>query len=96
MDIYTFKNTLAQTAPSEKLSPELSALWYDAKGEWDRAHRIVQQQSGVSAAWVHAYLHRKEGDLSNADYWYSRAGRSQSAGTLEEEWEAIVQALLQA
>ena len=77
------------------LSPALQGLWADAAGEWDKAHRAVQDAEDRSAAWVHAYLHRKEGDRSNAGYWYSRAGREASTESLDAEWERIVAALLE-
>ena len=72
----------------------LRALWYDAKGDWEKAHAIAQSVTGEDAAWVHGYLHRKEGDLSNSAYWYSRAGRNKSTLSLEAEWEEIVNTLL--
>jgi hypothetical protein len=77
------------------VSPLLEALWYDADEDWDRAHRIVQEISSADAAWVHAYLHRKEGDIWNADYWYSRAGRRRPAVSLEDEWRSLVAELLE-
>jgi hypothetical protein len=76
------------------LTPPLSALWHDARGDWDAAHRIAQEDDSRDAAWVHAYLHRKEGDISNARYWYARAGRAAHRGSLEEEWRHIVSNLL--
>jgi hypothetical protein len=76
------------------LTPALRALWHEAKGEWEAAHRIAQEDDSRDAAWVHAYLHRKEGDLSNARYWYTRAGRAADAGSPEEEWRDIVSDLL--
>ena len=72
----------------------LTALWHDAKNDWNKAHKITQDISGKDAAWVHAYLHRKEGDSGNASYWYSRAGKPFSNKTLEAEWEEIVDTLL--
>lgn len=82
--------------PPPGLNPRLQALWYDARGDWDEAHRSVQDDSGGDGAWVHAYLHRKEGDAGNAAYWYGRAGKPVPAEgtTLTAEWEAIVRALL--
>jgi hypothetical protein len=71
----------------------LRALWLDARGDWDGAHRVVQDLDGVDAAWVHAYLHRKEGDEGNAGYWYRRAGKSHARVTLEQEWREIAIAL---
>jgi hypothetical protein len=76
------------------LTPALRALWRDASGDWDGAHRIAQDDDSREAAWVHAYLHRKEGDISNARYWYARAGKAAHAGSLEEEWRDIASELL--
>ena len=76
------------------MSKCLEALWHDAKGDWDSAHKVVQSEESAEAAWVHAYLHRKEGDLSNAGGWYRRAGRPASTAPLKEEWETIARALL--
>ena len=84
----------ADTAPADGLDAPLAALWWAAKGEWDRAHRIVQDESSGDAAWVHAYLHRVEGDLSNARYWYGQAGQPVATDSVEAEWERIVSALL--
>lgn len=78
----------------EKFSPELLALWYDGKGDWKLAHDQVDHLSGKSAARVHAYLHRKEGDLWNADYWYRQAGESRREISLEQEWEELVSKFL--
>jgi hypothetical protein len=74
--------------------PLLRALWHDATGDWDAAHRLAQDVESADGAWVHAYLHRREGDTGNAQYWYRRAGRPAATGTLEEEWEAIARALV--
>jgi len=90
-----FKSSLSGTAPAPGVSPPLAALWWAAKGEWDKAHALVQDEAGVDAAWVHAYLHRVEGDLGNAGYWYRRAGKSVARGPLEAEWDKVVSALLQ-
>ena len=76
------------------LSKALQAMWYDKKGNWDRAHNIVQNESDGDSAWVHAYLHRQEGDLGNAYYWYRRAGRPAATGELDQEWRQIVKDLL--
>ena len=75
-------------------SAELKALWYDGKGDWKKAHDQVDHLSGKSAARVHAYLHRKEGDLWNADYWYSKAGEKRPTLSLEEEWKELVERFL--
>jgi hypothetical protein len=72
----------------------LAGLWWDAKGQWAKAHESAQQDEGPAGAWVHAYLHRKEGDLSNAAYWYRRAGKPVAGGSLQEEWSEITASLL--
>lgn len=76
------------------LSMALQALWFEARGEWDKAHEIAQRDQTREGSWVHAYLHRKDGDLGNAAYWYSRAGQPVSRDSAEGEWTAIVRALL--
>lgn len=82
--------------PPDGLSSALQALWYDGRDDWGKAHGIAQADGGKEEAWVHAYLHRKEGDTSNASYWYARASRSRPADdvTLRDEWEQIVRELL--
>ena len=90
-----FKSSLSGAAPAPDISPPLAALWWAAKGDWTRAHEIVQDENGVDAAWVHAYLHRVEGDLGNAGYWYRRAGKPVASDPVEAEWERVVSALLQ-
>ncbi|MGD9896651.1 MAG: hypothetical protein AB7T14_06215 [Candidatus Methylacidiphilaceae bacterium] len=77
-----------------KLPAPLEALWHERTGDWDRAHRIVQAQEGAASAWVHAYLHRREGDISNARYWYARAAKPEAAVAPDQEWEALVRELL--
>jgi hypothetical protein len=89
-----FQGSLHHAAPPAGLPPLLVALWWDGKGQWSRAHEIAQDDDSSNAAWVHAYLHRKEGDTGNAEYWYRRAQRSPSTLPLEEEWKEIVTALL--
>jgi hypothetical protein len=86
----SFKESLSQDAPDPQLSTVLKSLWYDAKGDWKRAHDFVDQLPGSDAAWVHAYLHRKEGDIWNADYWYARAKKTRPSYSLEEEWANLV------
>lgn len=76
------------------LPAPLRALWFDAKGDWDRAHKCVDELSDPDSMWVHAYLHRKEGDLWNAGYWYRRAGRAAHEGPLETEWREIAASLI--
>jgi hypothetical protein len=90
-----FKAILAKAAPAPGLSPPLAALWWAAKGDWDKAHNIVQDESDTNSAWVHAHLHRVEGDLSNAGYWYRRAGQPVAKDSLEAEWERIASALIE-
>lgn len=89
-----FQRTLSHKAPPRALSAPLAALWWAKKGDWDRAHSLVMDEASAEAAWVHAYLHRVEGDLGNAQYWYGRARRPQPRGTLDAEWNAIVGDLL--
>jgi hypothetical protein len=89
-----FRASLSGTSPAPGLEPPLAALWWAAKGQWDAAHKIVQDEDKASAAWVHAYLHRVEGDLGNAGYWYRQAGQPVAKDSLEAEWERIVSALL--
>lgn len=72
----------------------LQALWYDAKGDWHKAHSLVDSLHDETACWVHAYLHRREGDLGNANYWYQNAGKQMPVASLQQEWEQIVNALL--
>jgi hypothetical protein len=94
MNLEDFRRSLSANSPPAGANRLLHALWHDAKGGWPRAHEIVQSQKGKAAAAVHAYLHRKEGDYSNADYWYERAGRERPRSSLDREWEALVKALL--
>ncbi len=94
MNLAEFQHSQDQSTPPSSLSLALQALWFDAKGDWDKAHELAQKDGGPSGDWVHAYLHRKEGDASNARYWYTRAGKPAYSGPLEEEWAAISEALL--
>jgi hypothetical protein len=86
--------SLDGAAPSADLSAPLAGLWWVAKGDWDRAHKIVQDEDSRDAAWVHAYLHRVEGDLGNAGYWYRQAGQPTARDALQAEWERIAATLL--
>jgi hypothetical protein len=95
MDFASFKHSLAAAEPPDGLGYAAQALWWDAKGDWTKAHVCAQQQEDSTGAWVHAYLHRKEGDLSNACHWYRRAERPAAATTLDEEWETIARALVE-
>jgi hypothetical protein len=94
MTFSAFKETFSGTVPPSSLSIYAQSLWYDAKGNWSKAHELIQDEPDKNAAWIHAYLHRKEGDSWNADYWYNRAGRKRPAVSLEEEWEQLVTAFL--
>jgi len=89
-----FKESLNADTPPDGMDKELKALWWDARGNWDKAHRIIQVMNNTLAAWVHGYLHRKEGDLSNASFWYTSAGRKMPDMPLEDEWKEIAKAIL--
>jgi hypothetical protein len=89
-----FKASLAQKEPPDGLPALLVALWWDAKQDWTRAHALVDELETTDGMAVHAYLHRKGGQASNADYWYERAGRRFQRSTLDEEWQALVEGLL--
>jgi len=92
MTFEQLQESLSELNPPQAPAP-LVALWKDARGDWDGAHVALQDDSSTDSAWVHAYLHRKEGDLSNAAYWYQRAGKTVAEGSLDDEWEAIARAL---
>ena len=94
MDVETFKASITDDAPPAAISNALQALWYDRKGQWPKAHELAQQEPDPIGAWVHAYLHRVEGDESNAGYWYKRADKPHSKAELSAEWEEITMALL--
>jgi hypothetical protein len=95
MDLTEFKASLAAAEPPQGLGLALTALWWDAKGDWNVAHQQVQQDEGNPACdWVHAYLHRKEGDAANARYWYRGAGKTAATGPLDQEWTEIVEILI--
>ena len=89
-----FASSLSKSSPPAGASGPLRALWWAAKGNWDAAHKIAQDEDDKDSAWVHAYLHRVEGDLGNAGYWYRLAGKPVATGSLETEWEGMVAALL--
>ena len=89
MKLNDFLSSLENEEPPNGMDYTLLALWIERKGNWDKAHRIVQDVPSEQGSAVHAYLHRKEGDLGNAGYWYSRAGRRRFSGSLEEEWNAL-------
>jgi len=94
MNLEEFRNSLVSDRPPKDLSLALLGMWWDAKGEWTKAHESAQQDEGPAGAWVHAYLHRKEGDLSNAEYWYQRAGKPPVRMSLDKEWAEIVNSLV--
>ena len=94
MTIEDFRGSLTASNPPANLTPALTALWWDARGDWERAHSCAQDDEGPAGAWVHAYLHRKEGDRGNAGYWYRRAGKAFCEKSLSEEWLSITQTLL--
>jgi hypothetical protein len=96
MDREAFKASLERDTPPADLPAPLKALWHDAKGDWNAAHDLLQGHEDGPGAWVHAYLHRKEGDASNAAYWYRRAGKAVADGPLDAEWDALAEALLTA
>jgi hypothetical protein len=94
MDVQAFTSSLSSPHPPEGLSLAAQALWWDAKGDWAKAHQCAQDQEDAVGAWVHAYLHRKEGDLSNAGYWYGRAAKPVASVPLAEEWRALAEMLV--
>lgn len=94
MTFEEYKKSLQESQVPEQLSNPLKALWYEAQGNWEKAHDYAQAENDSESAWVHAYLHRKEGDTMNAQYWYTRASRSMPDMTLEQEWEKITKILL--
>jgi hypothetical protein len=94
MTLDDFKATLTAPHPPAGLTPALRALWHDGRGDWTAAHETAQEIGDATGSWIHAYLHRKEGDAGNAAYWYRRAGKPVASGALDAEWDAIVSALL--
>jgi hypothetical protein len=93
-ELAKFQSSLARSTPPLDITAPLQALWWAEKGDWERAHTIVMDDESKEAAWVHAYLHRAEGDLPNARYWYRRAGQEAKEGALEAEWADLVKGLL--
>jgi hypothetical protein len=89
-----FRTSLTKAKPPAELTLALAGLWWDAKDDWTRAHESAQQDEGTEGSWVHAYLHRKEGDQGNADYWYGRAGKPVCREPLDAEWLSITTDLL--
>lgn len=94
MDLDLFKNSLNSNEPPDSISVYMKALWYDGKGDWERAHQLIQDLNDKNACWIHAYLHRKEGDSWNADYWYAKANRNRPKVDLQTEWEQLCEALI--
>ncbi len=93
MTLLSFKASLLESDPPEGLSVYLKSLWYDAKGNWHESHDLISDVEDKTAAWIHAYLHRKEGDTGNADYWYRRAGKKRPGVLFEDEWQQIADSL---
>lgn len=94
MNFDAFIQSLQQSSPPKEFSAHLQSLWYDGKGEWDKAHHLIQDNEDEMSCYIHAYLHRKEGDKFNANYWYNKAGKTMPHYSLEDEWEKIVKLLL--
>jgi hypothetical protein len=95
MTLAEFARSTSKAGPPAEFPPALMALWWEAKGDWERAHVLVMDEEGADCAWVHAYLHRREGDLANAHYWYRQAGKSPPTGVLTAERDSIASALLE-
>jgi hypothetical protein len=96
MTLAEFKQSQSKLRPPKGRSTALTALWWAGKDDWDKAHEIVMDENGKDCAWVHAYLHRVEGDLENARYWYRQAAKPAASSALPEEWAAIASELLAA
>lgn len=95
MTLDDFKRTIATGTEPPGLAPPLRALWWAGRGDWDRAHQMVSDLDNPTGAWIHAHLHRQEGDLPNARYWYGCAGKPEFTGTIDAEWSAIAGELLE-
>lgn len=94
MNFEEFKTSLSSAQPPEKISHYLKALWYAGRDDWEASHNIAQEIHDKNGSWIHAYLHRVEGDTFNANYWYNKAGRRMPGYSLQQEWEEIVAALV--
>jgi len=90
VEVEQFQRSLSDAEPPEGLSDAMRVLWFDGRGDWDLAHGIAQDMRSDDGAWLHGFLHRREGDLPNADYWYRRAGRRRPEADLEAEWRSLV------
>jgi hypothetical protein len=94
MTLADFRRSVSNAAPRAGVGAAVQALWWAAKGDWARAHALVMDDPGKDCAWVHAYLHRLEGDLGNAGYWYRQAGQVAAKDSLQAEWQRIAATLL--
>jgi hypothetical protein len=94
MDYEQFVASLAASQPPSGISRELLSLWHDGRNDWHHSHEIAQDIEGINGSWIHAYLHRKEGDFNNARYWYHRAGKNEPSISLGEEWKLLVRSFL--
>ncbi len=94
MDVKQFKQSVIEKKKPVSISPSLQSLWWEACGDWKKAHDVLQGLSDEEGAWIHAYLHRKEGELSNANYWYARAKKEMPEYSLREEWSHLVDKFL--
>lgn len=94
MNVTSFKESLTADEPPAGIPVYLQALWYDGKGNWGKAHELIQDEVDKKASWIHAYLHRKEGDVWNADYWYGKANKKRPSFSPDEEWTELVGALI--
>ena len=92
MNFEEFIKSLSAPKPPDNLPPLLQALWFDRKDDWEKSHDIAQEIRDARGSWIHAYLHRKEGDLANAGYWYRRAGKDMPGTSLQQEWETLARA----
>lgn len=90
MNADDLKQSLSSAHPPDGASEYIKALWHDANNNWEKAHTLIQDINDANGSWIHAYLHRKEGDIFNADYWYRKAGKARPAVSLDKEWEEIV------
>jgi hypothetical protein len=95
MTLTHFIVSLTQPQPPAGINIYLQALWFDGKDNWEQAHTLIQDNTDSNSSWIHAYLHRKEGDTGNADYWYRKAGRVRPNVPLKQEWEMIAEEMLQ-
>jgi hypothetical protein len=91
MDATAFRGSLSAVAPPRGMTTAQRVLWLDRTGDWQGAHDIAQDMPGSDGYWLHAYLHRREGDIGNAGYWYRRAGKPAASGSLDDEWESLVE-----